>query len=130
MGKLCSACHEELPKAKFSSKQWGASDANKRRCKNCTSNNVPSRPLPKAEETQATQQPRISNNKSKFHRKEPIDYIDEESARQKLLSLPDDISCWICLEEKDISSGSRPLLRDCCCRGDYSGWAHYECLSK
>ena len=73
--------------------------------------------------------PCICRNKTVILR-EPIDYIDEDYARQKLESFPDDISCWICLEEKDLSSASRPLLRDCCCRGDHQGWAHYECLAQ
>eukprot|EP00985_Skeletonema_marinoi_P029428 scaffold27830_cov157-Skeletonema_marinoi.AAC.2 len=62
-------------------------------------------------------------------RRAPNDYIDEEYARKKLASFPDEVSCWICLEEKDLSSTSRPLLRDCCCRGG-SGWAHYKCLEQ
>jgi len=128
MGKLCSGCHTELSKAKFSNKQWTCNDENKRRCKECTSNNISSRPLPDHllvnEQTAAGK----SNNKPKFKLRKPIDYIDEVYARNKLLNFPDDISCWICLEEKNMSE--RPLLRDCCCRGDHSGWAHYECLSK
>ena len=126
MGKLCSGCHIELSKAKFSNKQWTCNDENKRRCKECTSNNIPSHPLP--EHLVDKQTAGNSNNKPTFKLRKPIDYIDEDSAREKLKKYPNDISCWICLEEKDMSD--RPLLRDCCCRGDYSGFAHYECLSK
>ena len=126
MGKLCSGCHTELSKAKFSNKQWACNNENKRRCKECTSNNISSRPLP--ELLLDDQTAGNSNNKPTFQLRKPIDYIDEDSAREKLKKYPNDISCWICLEEKDMSE--RPLLRDCCCRGDYSGFAHYECLSK
>ena len=127
MGKLCSACHTELSKAKFSNKQWTTCNENKRRCKKCTSNNISSRPLP---ECLVDEQTAAGNgiNKPAFKLRKPIEYIDEDSARAKLTNFPDDISCWICLEEKDMSE--RPLLRDCCCRGDYSGFAHYECLAK
>ena len=126
MGKLCSGCHTELSKAKFSNKQWN-NDENKRRCKECTSNNISSRPLPD-HLLVGEQKAGNSNKKTICKLRKPIDYIDEVYAREKLKKYPNDISCWICLEEKDMSE--RPLLRDCCCRGDYSGWAHYECLSK
>ena len=66
----------------------------------------------------------------KIPSKEPFEYIDLEKAREKLKTMPDDVSCWICLEEKDLSEGASPLLRDCCCRGDHAGWAHFECLAK
>ena len=45
MGRICSGCHQDLSKSKFSSKQWAASQE-QRRCKVCTKNNVSSRPLP------------------------------------------------------------------------------------
>lgn len=126
MGKICSGCHIELSKAKFSNKKWTCKDDEKRRCKQCTSNNIPSRLLP--EHLVGERKTGNSIKNPKFQLRKPIDYIDEDHAREKLKNFPDDISCWICLEEKDMSE--RPLLRYCCCRGDYSGWAHYECLSK
>lgn len=36
-------------------------------------------------------------------------------------------NCWICLEGGEDSDGV-PLMRSCCCRGDF-GWAHVACLS-
>ncbi len=138
MGRLCSGCHKELSKAKFSSKQWAVNDKNKRRCKNCTANNIQSVALPEAtqkDENEVTNAPHVSSQPIVM--KAPIDRIDEEYAWEKLESFPDDVSCWICLEEKkdcleerkDPSSSARPLLRDCCCRGG-SGWAHYKCLEQ
>ena len=41
--KLCAACHEDLPKDKFSKKQW---KLEKRRCKICVSDNREVQPLP------------------------------------------------------------------------------------
>lgn len=108
---------KELSKAKFSSKQW-ANDKNQRRCKNCTANNIQSVPLP---ETQNNENEVINAwisapakvASQPIVRRAPNDYIDEEYAREKLAPFPDEVSCWICLEEKDLSSTSRPLLRDC-----------------
>ena len=138
MGRICSGCHKELSKAKFSSKQWAA-DKNKRRCKNCTANNVQRVPLP---ETQINENDEVNNGapaqvlSQSIVKRVPIDFIDEEYAWEKLESYPDNVSCWICLEEKSDcleekkkSSTSRPLLRECCCRGG-SGWAHYKCLER
>jgi len=117
MRRICSGYHKELSKAKFSSKQW-ANDKNQRRCKNCTANNIQSVPLP---ETQNNENEVINAwisapakvASQPIVRRAPNDYIDEEYAREKLASFPDEVSCWICLEEKDLSSTSRPLLRDC-----------------
>ena len=39
---------------------------------------------------------------------------------------PPTASCYICLEN---STDSKPLLRNCACRGD-TGWAHVACLAK
>jgi len=39
---------------------------------------------------------------------------------------PDDVSCWLCLEEGPDESG-KPLVRDCSCRGS-SGVAHIACI--
>ena len=33
--KECTACHADLPRARFSKKQWGSKMANKRRCRAC-----------------------------------------------------------------------------------------------
>ena len=41
--KICAACHEDLPKDKFSKKQW---KLEKRRCKICVSDNREVQPLP------------------------------------------------------------------------------------
>ncbi len=140
MGRICSGCHKELSKAKFSSKQWGLNDKNKRRCKNCTANNIQSVPLPEKE----SENDEVNNCapaqvlSQSIVKRAPIDFIDEEYAWEKLESYPENVSCWICLEEKndcleekkkDPSSTSRPLLRECCCRGS-SGWVHYKCLER
>ena len=39
---------------------------------------------------------------------------------------PPTASCYVCLEN---STDSKPLLRNCACRGD-TGWAHVACLAK
>ena len=41
--KTCAACHEDLPKDKFSKKQW---TMNQRRCKVCITDNREVQPLP------------------------------------------------------------------------------------
>ena len=41
--KTCAACHEDLPKDKFSKKQW---TMNQRRCKVCVTDNREVQPLP------------------------------------------------------------------------------------
>ena len=41
--KICASCHEDLPKDKFSKKQW---KLEKRRCKVCTADNREVQPLP------------------------------------------------------------------------------------
>ena len=43
------------------------------------------------------------------------------------LSVPETVSCWICLEGKDDTENG-PLLRGCACRGD-AGYCHVECLA-
>ena len=37
--KLCAACHEDLPKDKFSKKQWKLGAQSQRRCTSCVRNN-------------------------------------------------------------------------------------------
>ena len=52
MGKLCSACHEDLSKSKFSRRQWTA-EQTQRRCKECSAHNLPSVPFPENREEDA-----------------------------------------------------------------------------
>ena len=46
--KICASCHEDLPKDKFSKKQW---KLEKRRCKVCTADNREVQPLPPSSPT-------------------------------------------------------------------------------
>lgn len=38
-------------------------------------------------------------------------------------------ACYFCLEEGDDEEG-KPPVRDCSCRGDSAGFAHFSCLYK
>ena len=42
---------------------------------------------------------------------------------------PEGASCWICLEEGPDENG-HPLMRNCACRGEASGFAHASCVAK
>jgi hypothetical protein len=42
--------------------------------------------------------------------------------------IPDGAACYICLEEKADEEG-KPPVRDCSCRGDSAGFAHFSCLA-
>ena len=42
---------------------------------------------------------------------------------------PEGASCWICLEEGPDEKG-HPLMRNCACRGEASGFAHAPCIAQ
>ena len=46
-----------------------------------------------------------------------------------MTAVPDGAACYFCLGEEEDDEGS-PLLRDCSCRGDSAGFAHFSCLTK
>ena len=50
----------------------------------------------------------------------------EKDSTAATIEFPDDVSCWLCLEEGPDESG-KPLVRDCSCRGS-SGVAHIACI--
>ena len=101
--KICAACHEELPKESFSSKQWKLKQY-QRRCIRCIADNRSIvAPLYKVTENQ-TQQPSSADNDGK-----------------------DAPSCWICLEEGD-NELDQPLRRDCSCRGSDTSFVHLNCI--
>jgi hypothetical protein len=46
-----------------------------------------------------------------------------------MAAVPDGAACYFCLGEEADDEG-KPLVRDCSCRGDSSGFAHFSCLTK
>ena len=42
---------------------------------------------------------------------------------------PDGAACYFCLGEEGDGEGELPV-RDCSCRGDSAGFAHFSCLTK
>ena len=51
------------------------------------------------------------------------------AVRMKSPIAPEGASCWICLEEGPDEK-SHPLMRNCACRGEASGFAHASCVAK
>ena len=47
----------------------------------------------------------------------------------KTMAIPDRAACYFCLEEGVDEEGKQPLVRDCSCRGDSAGFAHFSCLT-
>ncbi len=48
---------------------------------------------------------------------------------QNLLAVPNNASCYICLDEEPDEAGESPVW-DCSCRGDAIGFAHLSCVVK
>jgi len=46
----------------------------------------------------------------------------------KMAAVPDGAACYFCLGEEAEEEGM-PLVRDCSCRGDSAGFAHFSCLT-
>jgi hypothetical protein len=46
-----------------------------------------------------------------------------------MATVPAGAACYFCLGEEDDEEGM-PLVRDCSCRGDSAGFAHFSCLTK
>ena len=53
-------------------------------------------------------------------------YLSERADAANRLSVPDQATCWICLEGK--SDNPNPLVRGCACRGE-AGYGHLECIA-
>ena len=103
--KICASCGEGLSKDGFSKRQWSMKQR-ERRCKTCIENK-------RAVQLKAQQR----NDDA------PTESRDPEGAAERA----EGTSCWICLDgEVDGPRGG--LVRDCSCRGDDSGFAHFSCL--
>ena len=108
--KICAACCKELPKERFSKKQWKLKPY-ERRCSGCI---VAGR----AVLTKPTKNDSVDVS---------TDVIDSCSApSSNNVSNEDESSCWICLDD-GADEGGNPLVRDCSCRGSL-GLVHLSCL--
>jgi E3 ubiquitin-protein ligase DOA10 len=45
-----------------------------------------------------------------------------------MATVPGGAACYFCLGEEADEEG-KPLVRDCSCRGDSAGFAHFSCLT-
>ena len=81
--KTCAACHQDLPKDKFSKKQWKLGANCQRRCTSCVADN-----------REVVQPPAINNDNIESANKKPPPAINNESANNDtgIVSLFDSIS--------------------------------------
>ena len=117
--KICAACTQELPRDKFSKRQWDAKKY-QRRCKNCVDSNceLQLKPPPQRfQEVPKQESPAIEHQPS------------PSSVAAVVEGGEDAIQCWICFEEGPDERGN-PLRRDCSCRGKWAGYAHLPCVVK